>query len=51
MQNYGSEKDEAGTGTISKEEALEKCQKLLPDLKVEQGRAKKWLEQFYKETW
>lgn len=51
MQNYGSEKDESGLNTISKQDALEKCTKLLPELKVEQGRAKKWLEQFYKETW
>lgn len=51
MQNYGSEKDESGLQSISKTDALEKCRDLLPDLKVEQGRAKKWLEQFYKETW
>ncbi|KAK9897691.1 histidine-phosphotransfer domain, HPT domain-containing protein [Cystobasidium minutum MCA 4210] len=51
MQNYGNEKDDSGTGSISKEDALVKCRDLLPELKVEQGRAKKWLEQFYKETW
>lgn len=51
MQNYGSEKDDTGLQSISKEDALDKLEKLLPDLKAEQGRAKKWLETFYKEEW
>lgn len=51
MQNYGSEKDDSGINSISKDLALKKLSKLLPDLKIEQGRAKKWLETFYKEEW
>lgn len=51
MQNYGSCKDEAGTSNISSEDALKNCTDLIPKLKVEQTKAKKWLEEFYKEKW
>jgi len=51
MQNYGSEKDDSGLITISKDDAFNRLVKLLPNLKAEQGRAKKWLEAFYKEEW
>jgi osomolarity two-component system phosphorelay intermediate protein YPD1 len=51
MQNYGSEKDDSGLNQISKEVAYNKLEILLPQLKAEQGRAKKWLEAFYKEEW
>ena len=51
MQDYGSEKDDSGLNQISKEVAYNKLEILLPQLKAEQGRAKKWLEAFYKEEW
>lgn len=51
MQNYGNEKDDSGLNKISKEDAFHKLETLLPKLKEEQGRAKKWLEAFYKEQW
>jgi hypothetical protein len=51
MQNYGSNKDEVGTGDIDDSTALKKCTDLLPELKIEQGKAKEWLEKFYGEQW
>lgn len=51
MQNYGHLKDEAGTGSISAEEATEKIEQLLVTLKDEQKQAKKWLMDYYKEEW
>lgn len=52
MQNYGSMKDSSGTIDFdNSDQSLKACEELLPKLKQEQARAKKWLEDFYKEKW
>ena len=52
MQNLGSCRDaESGTKKISEGDALKEIEALMKDLTAEQGRAKKWLEEFYKEEW
>ena len=52
MQNLGSCRDaESGTKKISEGDALRQIEALIKDLTAEQGRAKKWLEEFYKEEW
>ena len=51
MQNYGSCLDESGTSKIPANVALEKCTELIKKLKIDQDKAKKWLENFYKEQW
>lgn len=51
MQNYGGLLNAEGSASIERKEALEKCADLMPTLKKEQERAKKWLEDFYQEKW
>lgn len=51
MQNYGGLLNAEGSAKIERKEALEKVEALMPVLKKEQGRAKKWLEDYYKEKW
>ena len=48
MQHFGNRRDENGEGSLSEEEALKRCTKLLKRLREEQAEAKEWLEGFYK---
>lgn len=49
MQHYGNRKKANGEGTLTEEEAMERCKELLEQLKDEQTHSKAWLESFYAE--
>ena len=52
MQNLGNLLDaDSGSKKIGRDQALKEIEELMSTLKDEQKKAKKWLEDYYKEKW